>query len=494
MANFMLRPYPATAPGRMVHVAGVWDGSLLHVFLDGTDFASRKLDRPSTWFIPPTFRSCIGGFDDPDLIRRGYNFFQGRINQVRISRTARYQNPFTPQTRFEPDKDTLALYQFDEGAGDVLTDSSGNGHHGKIVGAKWVPGIAGGPTVVQRAMDNSALSIDGPGEYASFPNPYSDYRQPLTLEAWVRPAQLSTNAYFFAAPSSLTLKIQKINDPNKPEYVWQFVGYAPDGKLYGTTSRVAPAVGEWAHLAGVWEGSNLYLYVNGELHYKLAVPDGLRGPKAGEPFFTGPPPPQAQGFRGEIDEIRLSKIARYTANFTPERRFKGDANTLALYHFDEGAGDVLTDSSGNSYHGKIVNAKRVPGIAGPSSHFGLDLSAQRFQGATLWPINPSNPITVEVRATFRSLASPDQFRMIWLATDNLRLRQVNTDLSWTAIATDRFEHVPFLGLTIGRTYHIAGVSTGKALRLFVDGRRIGERPITSSLSKGPSETALGMPW
>src|SRR5262249_15062395 len=312
--------------------------------------------------IPPTFRSCIGGFDDPDLIRRGYNFFQGRINQVRISRTARYQNPFTPQTRFEPDKDTPALYQFDEGGADALPDSSGNGHHGKIDGAKWVPGIAGGPTVVQRAMDNSALSIDGPGEYASFPNPYSDYRQPLTLEAWVRPAQLSTNAYFFAAPSSLTLKIQKINDPNKPEYVWQFVGYAPDGKLYGTTSRVAPAVGEWAHLAGVWEGSNLYLYVNGELHYKLAVPDGLRGPKAGEPFFTGPPPPQAQGFRGEIDEIRLSKIARYTANFTPERRFKGDANTLALYHFDEGAGDVLTDSSGNNHDGKIVGAQwvRVP--------------------------------------------------------------------------------------------------------------------------------------
>src|SRR5262249_53882880 len=120
----------------------VWDGSLLHVFLDGTDFASRKLDRPSDALIPPIFRSCIGGFDDAELIRRGYKFFQGRINQVRISRTARYQNPFTPQTRFEPDNDTLALYHFDEGQGDVLTDSSGNNHHGKIVGAKWVAGIS----------------------------------------------------------------------------------------------------------------------------------------------------------------------------------------------------------------------------------------------------------------------------------------------------------------------------------------------------------------
>ena len=56
----------------------------------------------------------------------------------RISRTARYTKVFTPQKRFEPDKDTLALYHFDEGQGDLLKDSSGNGHHGKIIGAKWV--------------------------------------------------------------------------------------------------------------------------------------------------------------------------------------------------------------------------------------------------------------------------------------------------------------------------------------------------------------------
>ena len=60
------------------------------------------------------------------------------MNEVRISKVARYDKDFTPAKRFEPDKDTLALYHFDEGDGDVLKDSSGNGHHGKIVGAKWV--------------------------------------------------------------------------------------------------------------------------------------------------------------------------------------------------------------------------------------------------------------------------------------------------------------------------------------------------------------------
>ena len=73
------------------------------------------------------------------------NFFHGSIDEVRISKTDRYTADFTPRARFEPDKDTLALYHFDEGQGDALTDSSGNGHHGKIVNAKWVPGIAGGP-------------------------------------------------------------------------------------------------------------------------------------------------------------------------------------------------------------------------------------------------------------------------------------------------------------------------------------------------------------
>jgi formylglycine-generating enzyme required for sulfatase activity len=68
----------------------------------------------------------------------GKNGFLGRMNEVRISKVARYDNDFTPGRRWEPDADTIALYLFDEGAGTVLKDSSGNEHHGKIVGATWV--------------------------------------------------------------------------------------------------------------------------------------------------------------------------------------------------------------------------------------------------------------------------------------------------------------------------------------------------------------------
>jgi hypothetical protein len=55
---------------------------------------------------------------------------------------------------------------------------------------------------------------------------------------------------------------------------------------------------------------------------------------------------QYPSFSGWIDEVRLSTVIRYTGTFArPSTRFVPDANTAALYHFDEGAGDETRDSS-----------------------------------------------------------------------------------------------------------------------------------------------------
>ncbi|MBK9256661.1 MAG: LamG domain-containing protein [Saprospiraceae bacterium] len=52
-------------------------------------------------------------------------------------------------------------------------------------------------------------------------------------------------------------------------------------------------------------------------------------------------------YKGWLDEVRISNIIRYTSNFTrPSSPFATDANTVGLYHFNEGAGNVLTDVSG----------------------------------------------------------------------------------------------------------------------------------------------------
>jgi hypothetical protein len=59
-------------------------------------------------------------------------------------------------------------------------------------------------------------------------------------------------------------------------------------------------------------------------------------------------------FGGALDEARISNVVRYTANFpTPTAPFAPDANTLGLWHFDEGAGQVAADVSASGNNGTL---------------------------------------------------------------------------------------------------------------------------------------------
>lgn len=54
-------------------------------------------------------------------------------------------------------------------------------------------------------------------------------------------------------------------------------------------------------------------------------------------------------YKGKLDEFRISDYIRYTGNFTkPSLPFFTDGETVGLYNFDEGGGNVLNDNSGAS--------------------------------------------------------------------------------------------------------------------------------------------------
>jgi eukaryotic-like serine/threonine-protein kinase len=133
--------HQSVRPGSRLHVAGVLDSLNASLFIDGKQQDNKSL---SATYEPGRNEFAIGG--NPRAGSELATPFSGLIDELRISKIARYTTDFTPQSRFEPDSDTLSLYHFDEGQGDVLIDSSGNNHHGKIVNARWVPGIAGGPS------------------------------------------------------------------------------------------------------------------------------------------------------------------------------------------------------------------------------------------------------------------------------------------------------------------------------------------------------------
>ncbi len=212
--------------------------------------------------------------------------------------------------------------------------------------------LGGKSDVPDRAKVRSgfALEFDGVSSYVAIPTLINDEPGPVTLEAWVETNERQTRPKMivsFAGKRFTALSVKEVswfaNDLTLPEF--------PD----------FPWTPGLAHLAFVIDDREGRLYIDGKLVSRLPRTGERKGGEEehawlGAGLHNGIP---NYFFRGRLGEVRVSKVARYEQDFTPAKRFDTDQNTLALYHFDEGSGDVLKDSSGHDHHGKIVGAKWV---------------------------------------------------------------------------------------------------------------------------------------
>jgi hypothetical protein len=115
----------------------------------------------------------------------------------------------------------------------------------------------------------------------------------------------------------------------------------------------------WTHLALAYDGARLRYFVDGRLQGEAEgapyVPSVRRLFVGAEPRGDSTP---NHFFRGAIDEVRISRGARYAADFRPERTFLRDERTVLLLHFDRETLDegVVLDDSGMHHHGVPVGA------------------------------------------------------------------------------------------------------------------------------------------
>jgi hypothetical protein len=144
-------------------------------------------------------------------------------------------------------------------------------------------------------------------------------------------------------------------------------GVSKGGTAAGLCGTANVFDGSWHHVAvtRVAATGALALYVDGNPDGTATGPtgdisyrDGVTG-AAKDPFLvlgadkhdrTAPMPQSSYAFNGWMDELRISTTIRYTAMFTPETMpyADADADTAALYHFDEGDGAALGDVRGMS--------------------------------------------------------------------------------------------------------------------------------------------------
>ncbi|MBM3134327.1 MAG: LamG domain-containing protein [Chloroflexi bacterium] len=183
------------------------------------------------------------------------------------------------------------------------------------------------------------LILDGADDYAETPDdPELDIGdepgESLTVEVWVKFRTFSfvqivakSDAYMLFTGLD---EFDRISSCLRFEISYAWVSFCSTG------SPLAP--GRWYHIAGVYDkvAGEVNLYADGQrlvgpLHPERAIDNSPNNLKVGVKLA------------GEIDEVRVSSAARYTgpSYAVPTFPFTCDAQTRALWHFDEVEGATL---------------------------------------------------------------------------------------------------------------------------------------------------------
>jgi hypothetical protein len=239
-------------------------------------------------------------------------------------------------------------------------------------------------------IDRVKIKIDAPAVPA-------DVGGNFTLEFWLK-AALSENSRTACAPGgdnwingNIIVDRDVYGDGDYGDFGISLAnGRIAFGVSRGTSKNTIcgatnVADGKWHHVAVTRANLNgaMRIFVDGKLDKSGTGPIGNISYRNGrgtsypnsDPFLVFGAEKHDAGsgypsYSGYLDEVRISKNIRYTANFTrPSAPFSADANTAALYHFDEGPagpcrGTILDSSIAGTSDGQCKFGGTAP--AGPS--------------------------------------------------------------------------------------------------------------------------------
>ncbi|MBP9004345.1 MAG: hypothetical protein KBH78_12045 [Candidatus Hydrogenedentes bacterium] len=228
-------------------------------------------------------------------------------------------------------------------------------------------------------IDRVKILVDNPSD--TLPGPPADIgAEDFTIEFWLKGSLAENPAPAVACGENINwiyghviidrdryLQDRKFGISVAGGYI--VFGVSGDGTGDMTLCSAVPVLdGSWHHVAVQRERATgiMSMYVDGVFQGQVVGPggdisypdDGIPGNYCGGPCVNSDPylvfgaekhdaGSLFPSFSGWLTNVRLSRVIRYTQNFTPASApFSPDADTVALYLFDEGTGLTLNDSSG----------------------------------------------------------------------------------------------------------------------------------------------------
>jgi hypothetical protein len=183
----------------------------------------------------------------------------------------------------------IGQWKLEEGQGGRAFDTSGQGHDATIMGnARW-------------ARDRG-IEFDGVDDYVDI-DATSELAVsgPITVMAWIQVRQFDRDWQVIIAKGDTSWRLSRDQGDNLH---FACTGLAPEW-LHG---KAQVNDGQWHHVAGVWDGTSIYLYVDGQLDASLPTIGRLKGND--EPVRIGDNSEEPERkWNGAIADVRVYSYA-----------------------------------------------------------------------------------------------------------------------------------------------------------------------------------------
>ncbi|QDV78174.1 LamG domain-containing protein [Botrimarina mediterranea] len=333
------------APGTFHHVAGVVNrtAGTVKVYVDG-------VLKNTTNFTPGAAAREYGsapwriGVGEPGGYDWGYPC-DGVIDDVRI-----YNRAVTDEELAAfASPGLVGHWRLDETSGTTAVDSSSTGNDGTYTGGVTLN--ESGPYPGDGAV---AADFDGADDAVEVPNEsLYDITGPITVAAWFKIDAFDHHFQTIIAKGDSAWRISRDASTN-------FLHFACTGlshvSLYGD---IEVNDGAWHHVAGVYDGSEIRLYVDGRLDVSHTSTGSIS--TNDHPVTIGRNAQVSQrNWEGGLFDARVYNVALSHAEIAELHGLVGQ------WKLDETSGTVATDSSGKARHGTYQGSPTLA-AAGPGS-------------------------------------------------------------------------------------------------------------------------------
>jgi len=380
----------------------------------------------------------------------------------------------------------VGYWSFNEGTSTTAGDFSGNGNNGSL------SGFANPPTATSgwgNGKFGKALNFDGSDDYVTMGDKDSfNPSSAITIAGWVNIDITTGDKTIIGKTEALAgvsgeyfLRV----DGQKIRFTIQ-TSAGTTGAFLGNTTL---SIGTWYHVAGVWDGSNASIYLNG---VSDATPSSLGGTLGNNssPLTVGTLrtlTTPTKFMDGKIDEVRVynralsaSEISALYKSGSVSHKVPNNLGLVGYWSMNEGTSTTAGDFSGNGNHGTLQSfANPATAISGwGAGRFGNGLN---FDG------------TNDYISTTKQYTNPQTFTISgWFKTTSANGRKiVGFETAQTGTASAKYDRHIYMGtdgkiyfgwfpgtvvtvvstntLNDGKWHHFLATHNGSTGQLFIDG-------------------------